>query len=99
MNHYATATKVIPIIPGTVIEGTLQPAPLLVAFLEELKRFNPGEAAEFSAQWHSEFTEPGNAVTALIDTINDYAPDGWYFGAHPGDGADFGWWEGESNDD
>lgn len=92
MNYYATATKLVPIIPGTVIEGTLRPAPLLCAFLEELKRFNPGEAAAFAAQWHNEHDEQ-DAVAALIDTINDYGPEGWYFGAHPGDGADFGWWE------
>jgi len=28
----------------------------------------------------------------LFDTLNSYAPDGFYFGAHHGDGADFGFW-------
>ncbi len=28
----------------------------------------------------------------LQDTLNELAPDGWYFGAHPGDGSDFGYW-------
>lgn len=26
------------------------------------------------------------------DTIGQFAPEGHYFGAHPGDGSDFGYW-------
>lgn len=29
----------------------------------------------------------------LFDLLNGCAPDGFYFGAHPGDGSDFGFWE------
>lgn len=34
-----------------------------------------------------------------FDFINARCPEGTYFGAHPGDGADFGVWEYEDDDE
>ena len=43
-----------------------------------------------SAWWHS-----GDAQALLEDLtelLDEIAPEGHYFGAHPGDGSDFGFW-------
>ena len=36
--------------------------------------------------------EASEIVNELFNALNEYAPDGMYFGAVEGDGADFGWW-------
>jgi len=41
----------------------------------------------------NDWAERGSHFTSeLIDALNEYAPPHTYFGAHPSDGADFGFW-------
>lgn len=49
-------------------------------------------------EWPEGFDEhiAQEIISEMMDTLNDHAPDGYYFGAHPGDGSDFGFWEMES---
>lgn len=53
----------------------------------------PSYALEDSSSewWDSE--ECTWAMEALFDALDWCAPEGYYFGAHEGDGADFGFWE------
>lgn len=37
-------------------------------------------------------------LAGLYDTLNDCAPEGMYFGAHEGDGALYGFWPIEEDD-
>lgn len=40
--------------------------------------------------WNSE--DATALLESLFDTLDLYAPDGYYFGAHPGDSSDYGFW-------
>lgn len=39
-----------------------------------------------------EDVDTGELLSGLIDALETFAPPYCYFGAHPGDGADFGFW-------
>lgn len=44
-----------------------------------------------TAWWHSE--DAIALLESLTDALDSYAPEGYYFGAHPGDGSDYGFWQ------
>lgn len=46
--------------------------------------------AEDDPWWDSD--EAAEALQTLFDQLESAAPPGHYFGAHPGDGSDFGFW-------
>lgn len=42
--------------------------------------------------------DAGECFDTLIDALNACAPEGVFFGSHPGDGSDFGFWPIESHE-
>src|SRR5215471_6946281 len=93
--------------PGTILHGTLRTHDLLESFAAELEHnlsrnnsslSNYAELARLAKEAQMANPESDDApeiVSGLIDALQQFAPDGHYFGAHPGDGADFGYWPNE----
>ena len=88
---------------GTLIHGTLRVEDLLEAFADELARLDDG--GDFSAligeaQRELDTVEldggeselASEVITELSDALQEFAPPFCYFGAHEGDGSDFGFW-------
>lgn len=88
---------------GSIIHGTHRPQDLIPAFLDAIESIRPLTDEEKDIlemitnlpdehyYWISE--EGYNDLDALFDELELLAPDGFYFGAHPGNGSDFGFWE------
>lgn len=89
---------------GSISHGTLRSEDLVPALADELRRLRgalPRDMANnvraFNAGKYD--TDHGcdvELVNDLCDALNEYAPDYGYFGAHPDDGADFGFWLSEN---
>jgi hypothetical protein len=90
---------------GTVSHGTLRTQDLLQSFSETLEQYRPGnplviEARRALEDWDSETDSiirnaaAADLLNEIQDRLNEVAADfGGYFGAHEGDGSDFGFWQ------
>lgn len=92
---------------GTVSHGTHRTPDLLRRLADEYARVLPFNSSELVYDARNSASEidanpghPGNEqcgseiVQELIDALNTVAGrEGLYFGAHPGDGSDFGYWK------
>lgn len=82
---------------GSISSGTLRAEDLIPEFAYELRRLRgslPRNIAKNITAFNNgklEFDE-SELVDALMDELNQFAPPYAYFGAHIGDGADFGFW-------
>lgn len=93
------------IVPGTLIHGTLRDVDLVPAFLEVLPapvririKNDYHRSLSHLVEGEDHLTEEDRddlaylANELLPDQLDLVAPLGTYFGSHPGDGSDFGWW-------
>ena len=83
----------------TIIQGTMRSEDLYPAFRSLLVLLDPEKAQGYSETLDSvEEYNRGAEVLYLMDDLDVLAPEGYYFGAHPGDGSDYGFWKGEDDD-
>jgi len=83
----------------TVIHGTLRPEDLVEAFTDEYERLGgrPHNVELFRAhlllpEGEDREEELSYDIEDLYGLLNELAPAGTSFGAHEGDGSDFGFW-------
>ena len=90
---------------GTYSHGTMRTCDLIPCFLDALRDIAPDAYAQClhavpayvhddgdaSPWWDSD--DAAALLESLFDTLDEHAPEGFYFGAHPGDGSDYGYWE------
>jgi len=80
---------------GTVIRGTLRTEDLIPAFATLLGQLDVNDEhvglLNDCNHWTSE-DDPEDLITDLIEALTEFAPPYTYFGAHMGDGSDFGFW-------
>ena len=93
----------------TVIHGTHRACDLVPAFLdvikdtpeyqqimmsnaEHLNVVSDPTALDDDERWESEYMTYF-LNEELFEVLDSYAPDGYYFGSHIGDGSDFGYWK------
>lgn len=94
----------------SVSHGTLRYVDLLQAFFdvldasemadvvsEETKALIDGLGADEVED--DQMEEAGYALEELYDLLSEHAPEGSFFGAHEGDGSDFGFWQDEDSED
>ena len=86
--------------PGTSIShGTLRAEDLIPAFIAALPDDEGKAQAQRDWEHAQSLTDPklrewdmDMVLEELFFRLDSLAPEGCYFGAHPGDGSDFGFW-------
>lgn len=93
---------------SSIISGTHRPQDLIPAFLDAVEDLAPEEYAALrltpfpcppayaledeDSDWWDGPDCAWFLNEELWNILDSVAPDGHYFGAHPGDGSDFGFW-------
>ena len=91
---------------GSVSSGTMRPEDLIPSFLYTLQHQKPlrrehrklvtAITKAMEADGYFDSDDCSDDLDGLFTALDEYSPEGFYFGAHCGDGADYGWWLSES---
>lgn len=89
---------------GTISHGTMREEDLIPCFADVLRKLAAKanrpedfaallqEAGAYAEGVKDETIDPLDILVDLFDALNEFAPEGCYFGAHEGDGSDYGFW-------
>ncbi|SRR6266478_8412748 len=94
---------------GTISHATMRAEDLIPRFISELQYQRPlhrahrklireieGNMRRMKSPKYFENEQVQWDLEALFDALNEYCAPYFYFGAHPGDGSDYGYWLTES---
>lgn len=91
---------------GTVSAGTMREEDLIPCFVSELRYLGHRDAQLSEIEKRSKTKKYYNTEQSsydlneiLFNMLDSHAPAYAYFGSHPGDGSDYGFWLGESFQD
>jgi hypothetical protein len=94
-------------IIGSVSSCTMREEDLIPRFLAAIEYFNKRRASglrrelkeiEVISEGEERIEQMAYFLNeTLFDTLDGYAPPYFYFGSHPGDGADYGFWLSEES--
>jgi len=76
----------------SVSSETLKTQDLAERFLSVLEDLNPKAKVSFALPESWDSDEAQDAFEELCQLLEDNEPGGCYFGTHPGDAAEFGFW-------
>jgi len=81
-------------VEGSVSHATMRSEDLIPTFIAVLKDIDADQAAEYERDLPEDLgsEEACDFLDDLFDVLDGHAPEGCYFGAHPGDGSDYGFW-------
>jgi hypothetical protein len=84
---------------GSISSGTMRPGDLIPVFADELRTLRgtlPRDIYKDLRQWHRDAGSDlaDELLASLFSALEEFAPAYGYFGAHEGDGSDYGFWLG-----
>lgn len=99
----------------SVSHGTMRDIDLIPSFLSVLELVEYPGISAYRIEWDEieksrkqdghnywcicKYCDSSYLMEDVWDALMEIAPDGCYFGAHPGDGSDYGFWKEEDIDD